>query len=123
MDWNIPQHYEIKQVWWQQTPQEKLDKQVQLEQERQKQIIEEIQKFLIQDGSNPERVKELIYWFVWNIVAVTNKEWKFNFFKYSKETWLEYYTNPNWLEKDTDILLFWKKHSWYNLKDWKLFKN
>lgn len=120
MDWNIPQHYEVKQVWWQQIPQEKLNKQVQIEQERQKHIIWEVQNFLIKDGSNPERVKELIYWFVWDIVVVTNKEWKFNFFKYSKENWVEFYANPESLEKDED-LPFALKETWYDLKNGKLF--
>ena len=84
-----PQHYEVKQSWWIVSPQEQLNKQVQLEQEKQKQVIEELQRFLIKDGSNPEKIKNLVYWFLWNIIVVTNKEWKDNFFKYSDINWVE----------------------------------
>ncbi len=70
-----------------------------------------------------EKIKnDLKYDVVWNIWVISYKWVPNSFYKYSKINWLEYYTNVPWLEK-TSILKFWERESWYELNNWKLFKN
>jgi hypothetical protein len=114
-----PQHYEVKQSWWVVSPQEQLNKQL----EEQRQIIIKWMDDDLKSGWKYEQIKwDLKYEVVWNIWIVIYKWKPHSFYKYSKENWVEYYTNIKWIQKDED-LQFALGETWYDLKDWKLYKN
>ena len=119
--WNLQIHKPeiVQQVsWWQQSPQEILNDSVE---KYNKIVIDLIKKDLLKDGIPQERIAELRFWVIWNIWIVI-VDWKpLSWYKYSKENWIEYYTNLPWLQKDED-LWFWEKKSWYKLENWKLSK-
>ncbi len=118
MDSNIPQHYEVKQPWWVLSPQEQLNKQL----EEQRRIIIKWMDDDLRSGRKYEQIKwDLKYEVVWNIWIAIYKWKPHTFYKYSKENWVEYYTNFPWLQKDED-LPFALKETWYEIKDWKLYR-
>ena len=102
-----------------------------IEQKKPQEIIEQYRKNVIdwmkQDLRTDLRFTEeelnlLRFDVVWNIWVIINNKWEISFFyKYSREKWVEYYTNVEWLEKNED-LPFWESESWYELNNWKLFK-
>lgn len=109
----------VQQVSWEQkSPQEFLNEAI----EQKRKIIELMKQDLLKDWVSQKKVEELHYDVIWNIWVIISKWKPHTFYKYSKENWVEYYTNVKWLEKNED-LHFWENESWYNLKDWRLFKN
>jgi hypothetical protein len=120
MDGNIPQHYEVKQeqLWGVINPQEQLNR---LQEEYRKSVIQGMDDDL-RSGWKYEEIKhDLKYDVVWNIWIIIYKWEPYAWYKYSKEKWVEYYTNVEWLEKNED-LPFWERTSWYELNNWELFK-
>lgn len=119
MDWNIPQHYEeIKPIWEQSSTQEQLNKLI----EEQRKIIIKWMDDDLRSGWKYEEIKnDLKYDVVWNIWVVIYKWIPDSWYKYSKENWVEYYTNLEWLQEDDD-LQFALKESWYNLNNLKLYQ-
>lgn len=112
----------VQQISWEQkSPQEVLNSAI--EQQRQT-IIEWMKKSLLKAWVSQERIQVLKFDVIWDIWIAINSKWEPNsLYKYSKLNWSEFYLNISWLEKDLDILTFWEKHSWYDLKNWKLFRN
>lgn len=110
----------IHQVsWWPQKPQEVLSSAI--EQQRQI-IIEWMKQYLLKNvWFTEQELTKLKFDVVWDIWIIINSKWFLNsWYKYSKETWLEFYTTLPDIEKDED-LPFALKETWYELKDWKLF--
>lgn len=110
----------IQQVSWEQkSHQEVLNSAV--EQQRQT-IIEWMKQDVIKDlWLTKKEVSMLKFDVVWNIWIITNSKWIISFFyKYSKENWVEFYTDLPDIEKDED-LPFALKETWYILKEGKLY--
>ncbi len=120
MDGNIPQHYEVKQeqLWGVINPQEQINR---LQEEYRKTVIQGMDDDLKSGWKYEEIKNDLQYDVVGNIWVVIYKWEPYAWYKYSKEKWVEYYTNVEWLEKNED-LPFWESESWYELNNWKLFK-
>lgn len=111
-----PQYYEVKQPWWVISPQEQLNKQL----EEQRKVIIKWMDDDLRSGRKYEQIKwDLKYEVVWNIWVVIYKWNPHTFYKYSKENWVEDFTNFPWLQKD-EHLAFALRETWYELKDWKL---
>lgn len=108
----------VQQVFWEQkTHQEILNSSIE---QHNKTVIELIKKDLLKDWIPQKRIDELQFWVIWNIWVLILDWNPLSWYKYSKENWVEYYSNIKWLERDED-LWFWQKESWYELKDWKLY--
>lgn len=109
----------VQQISWVQTsPQDVLSSAIDKQNQT---IIEWMKQSLLKVWISKEKVWTLKFSVVWNIWIVISR-WKLHsWYKYSKENWVEYYTNLPWLDKDED-LPFAQKKSWYELIDWKIFK-
>lgn len=108
----------VQQVSWdQKSPQEILNSSIE---QHNKTVIELIKKDLLKDWIPQKRIDELKFWVIWNIWVLILDGKALSWYKYSKENWIEYYSNIKWLERDED-LWFWQKESLYELKDWKLY--
>lgn len=113
----------IQQVSWEQkSPQDVLNSAI----EKQKQvIIEWIKQKLLEDWITQEKINTLKFDVVWDIWIVINSKWEIHsFYKYSKNSWVEFMINVFWLKNDSmrDINFALEK-SWLEQRNWKFYRS